>query len=369
MSTRTRQTRAVINKINQLGWNVVSRLCANNNNGVPPDGAAVSALSITTALAMLAGGATGTHRDELCSSLGLQQPDEITTVLPNVLETLNSDAIRFKSANALFTTSDTEVYPEYIEYLQQLDAHIDSGFTTLADGVDQINGWIEKGTDGLIRNMLSRDSLALAHMVLVNALVFKAKWENAFEPEYTISDHPFHTTKKVDMMFRHQEYVLVHEREEYTAVRLPYVSTTPSSEWSFVAYLPSEGKSVQDIIPHIHQYDAGSFTRTKLAKLGLPKFNLQTNDSIKPILEELGYPLSGNFSAMGTGANLVEQIIHSVTIILDEEGTEAAAATAVMMARGRPRPLPSIVFDRPFAFSIVAEDLGIALFTGVFSVA
>lgn len=70
---------------------------------------------------------------------------------------------------------------------------------------------------------------------------------------------------------------------------------------------------------------------------------------------------------MGTGDNLVEHIIRSVIIALDEKGTEAAAATAAVMTRSTPRPSPTIIFDRPFAFSIVAEDTGLVLFAGVFS--
>ncbi|KAJ0421416.1 Serpin domain-containing protein [Aspergillus carlsbadensis] len=366
MSLRNTETRAVVDKVNELGWNTVTQLCS---NGVPLDGTAVSALSITTALAMLAGGAQGTHREELCKSLGLQSPSAITTVLPKVFKTLESEAIRFNSANALFTTKSTEVFPDYIRYLEQLDAYIDSNSTILADEVHRINGWIEEQTDGLIKNMLTRGNLALSHMVLINALVFKATWETAFDPKHTIKDHVFDTTKRVAMMFRHREFVLVSGRPDYTAVRLPYVSTPPS-EWSFVAYLPKKDKSVQDILPQIREYNKNRFQKLKIGKLGLPKFNLQTKDSIKPLLEELGYPLAGDFPAMAAGGSLVDQIVHSVTIILDEQGTEAAAATAVMMLRGGgpPRPPPDIIFDRPFAFSIVAEELGVALFTGVFSV-
>ncbi|KAL3483496.1 Serpin domain-containing protein [Aspergillus germanicus] len=366
MSLRNSKIRAVVEKVNELGWNTVSQLCA---NGVPPDGTAVSALSITTALAMLAGGAQGAHREELCSSLGVDNPSEIITVLSKVFKTLRSEAIRFNSANALFTTKSTEVFPNYVRYLEQLKAYIDSNFTNLADGVDQINGWIAYETDGLIKNMLTADDLDLSHMVLINALVFKARWETAFDPKDTVIGHVFDTTKQVQMMFRHRDSVLVSGKGDYTAVRLPYFAPPPS-EWSFVAYLPKKGKSVQDILPQIRQYDKDSFYKFKVGKFGLPKFNLQTKDSIKPILQELGYPISGNFSAMASGDNLVNDIVHSVTIVLDEQGTEAAAATAVMIGRGGgpPRPPPDIIFDRPFVFSIVAEELRMAVFTGIFSV-
>ncbi|KAL3455910.1 Serpin domain-containing protein [Aspergillus heterothallicus] len=366
MSPQERNTRTAIDNINQLGWTTISHLCS---NGLPQIGPAVSALSITIALAMLAGGATGTHRNELCAALGLNHPDEITEALSKTLAILKAPSIRFNAANALFTTRDTTAYPEYIAYLRKLDAHVDSTFTDLADGVDGINDWIAQETDGLITNMLTRDTLAHSHMVLINALVFKATWEKAFDPKHTIADYPFDSTKKVEMMFRHQDVVLVDERDTYTAVRLPYVSARDSN-WAFVAYLPRKHKSIQEILPHIHPYTPTAFRKTKLSTLGLPKFHLRTQESLKPVLERLGYPLSSSFPVMGTGTNLVEQIIHSVAVILDEKGTEAAAATAVVMTRSRPaNPLPSIVFDRPFAFAIVAEEAGVVVFSGVFSVA
>ncbi|KAL2869514.1 Serpin domain-containing protein [Aspergillus lucknowensis] len=358
--------RAMIDSVNHLGWEIVTQLCA---RGVPPEGTCVSALSIAIAIVMLAGGAEGTPRRQLCAKLGFQSPDNICTVLLRVLTALKgSDAIQFRSANALFAQKDNIIYADYAHYLSRLDATIDSDFPKLVDGLERINEWVSRETDGLIKDMLTRGALEGSQMVLINTLVFKAAWEGPFDPKNTVKDFPFHRAdraSKVDMMFHHGQHILVNQQADYTAVRLPY-TCTPRSEWSFIAYLPHEDISLNDIIPRLKS-GVPMFSKIIVDTFGLPKFNLRTKDRIKDILQNLGYPLSGNFSAMGTGRNIVDNVLHCVTIILDEKGTEAAAATAIIMKRNRPRRIRSLIFDRPFVFSIVAEDLQMAVFTGVYS--
>jgi serine protease inhibitor len=85
------------------------------------------------------------------------------------------------------------------------------------------------------------------------------------------------------------------------------------------------------------------------------------------MLENLGYPLSGEFSVTTAGRNPVQHIVHGIKIVMDEEGTEGAAATTVVISRGFSSNAPSfdVISERPFIFSIVAEET--ALFTGIFS--
>jgi serine protease inhibitor len=109
------------------------------------------------------------------------------------------------------------------------------------------------------------------------------------------------------------------------------------------------------------------FIPTKLLQFGLPKFNLHAQAGIAQTLLGLGYPISGKFPGISDDF-MVQHIIHSVAILLDENGTEAAAATAVVLTRARPAHLPSVVFNRPFVFSVVAEDMDLILFNGVFAV-
>ncbi|KAE8382441.1 Serpin domain-containing protein [Aspergillus bertholletiae] len=363
---------SVIQTINQLGWNLAIHQCGQRNVSA---GLAFSPLSITVALAMLAGGADDATCHALCDKLGVDSLDSLIPVLSTIQGAFLSAPDRgpqLTSANAMFTDRSTEVVPTYVEYLQHCGAYLDCSLPRLADGVDVLNGWVAKQTNGLIPSMLSRQTLALAHIVLINALVFKATWQTKFDPENTIPDFPFHTpsgpTRPVDMMFLDRPEVLISEGNGYTAARLPYASSA-SSSWSFIAYLPSDDSSPLETLQVIRRDGAPRhFVPTKLRQLGLPKFNLHAQEEIAETLCQLGYPIAGEFPGISSYA-LVQHVIHNVTILLDENGTEAAAATAVVMTRSRSPRLPSLVLDRPFVFSIVAEDMDLVVFTGVFSVA
>jgi serpin B len=104
-----------------------------------------------------------------------------------------------------------------------------------------------------------------------------------------------------------------------------------------------------------------------LTRFGLPKLEMETDLDICPILKEVGFPLSGDFPEMGPGPNLVDYILHKTAISLDEKGTRAAVTTAVVATRCVTSGPPSLVFDKPFVFSIVTGDSNIPLFIGVFS--
>lgn len=370
LPTMTFQKRT-IKTINQLGWNLAIHLC---DKEILSAGVAISPLSITIALGMLAGGADQAKCRQLCEKLGLKEPDELISFFSNIQVALTSaldTGRQFTTANAMFADTSTEVVPTYIECLRQFDAHLDCSFTRLEYGTDLINGWISQQTNGLIPSMLSRQILSQANMVLINAIVFKAAWQNTFDRKNTIKDFPFqtsgHRTCPVEMMFYHREEVLISKDSAYTAVRLPYASHE-GSQWSFIAYLPSDGSSPLDVLRIIGRDGIPcQFVPTKLLQFGLPKCNLRTQEDIARTLRDLGYPISGKFPRI-SHSFMVQHIMHSVAILFDENGTEAAAATAVVLKRSRPAHLPSVVFDRPFVFSIIAEDVNLVLFTGVFSV-
>ncbi|KAH6982554.1 Serpin domain-containing protein [Ilyonectria destructans] len=125
----------------------------------------------------------------------------------------------------------------------------------------------------------------------------------------------------------------------------------------------------------MHPYDMdrrpppSPFRAKKYDKFGFPRFELESTLSILPMLEELGFPVRGPNPEMGSGRNEAHSCIHRAIIKLNEEGTEAAAATAMVKSRSRSKqPLaPEIlIFDRPFAFSVHLDDNDAAVFAGLF---
>jgi serine protease inhibitor len=270
-------------------------------------------------------------------------------------------------ANAVFGDHSFQIASQYAKYVEALEAHIDTSSESLAGDVEIINTWISDHTQGMIPNMLSEEMLAQSHVVLINTLAFKAVWENKFNSKKTIKKYGFHMTKDqtcpVGMMFLHDHHVLVYYGQGYTAARLPFA--TASHSMSFIAYLPDPDKSLPRLLTHLRQGAIEKdFSLTKLATFGVPKFDINTNVQILGLLKKLDFPLANDFSEMGSGSAFVDQVIHSTAITLDEEGATAVAATAVVMKRGRPMQPQNLIFDRPFAFVIVADELDLVLFAG-----
>ncbi|GAB1210259.1 hypothetical protein APSETT445_009050 [Aspergillus pseudonomiae] len=363
---------SVIQAVNQLGWNLITHLCVKRDSSAA---IAVSPLAITIALGMLAGGADKARCKEFCEKLGLDDPEELIPVLSTIQDTLTGAfdrRRRFTTANAMFADSSTDIAPTYVEYLRCFGAHLDHSFARLEDGTNCMNAWVSEHTNGLIPCMLNSRTLAHANIVLVNALVFKAAWQERFDRKNTLKEFPFHVsshrTCPVEMMLLHRHEILIWRNRTYTAVRLPYTSSA-SSQLAFIAYLPTDASSLLHTLQALRRDGPPRrFEPTKLLQFGLPKFNLRVQEGIVESLCDLAYPISGTFPGISAGV-MVQHIIHSVAILLDEDGTESAAATAVVTGRGgRPTYLPSVVFDRPFVFSIVAEDMDLVLFTGIFTV-
>ncbi|KAL4786904.1 Serpin domain-containing protein [Aspergillus varians] len=366
MSTETEKTHRVTDAVNQLGWDVITELCA---AGAPPSRVAVSPLSIAFALAMFAGGADETKRDEICSKLRLSNCDDMKEVYGDILRLLKatSDFIPLQAVNALFAESTAGILPSYSEYLNHFGAHVHANLPQLAAYVGPMNEAISQQTTGMIPNLLSHESLTKSHIVVVNAMVYKAPWLAEFDPNNTTKEFFFTygVTTEVNMMYRHGVRMLIAQRRNYTAVRLPYSCGT-HSRWSFIAYLPHLGTSVDDIIPPIRECAIPKWTETPMRTLGIPRFKMQTTEGIMPVLGQLGYPLLGSFPNIGERYTMVDQVIHNVTIIVDEKGTNAATGTAAAMAWTMLEDVPNLVFNRPFAFSIMEDDLKMAVFSGVF---
>jgi serine protease inhibitor len=362
----------LIASIRELGFDVLDYLHQSD-----PSHAAVivSPLSLTIALGMLAGGATGDHRRDLCAKLGIHDPTKLGDAFGAAQLLLSSNAGQcLEMANGIFARDDYHIKPSYESLLVHFAAVL-ANYPNLPDATETINEWISDQTKGLIRDMLQKDMLEGAQIVLVNALAFKGTWEHRFDGKHTKKDHLFrimeNVTKPVEMMFRYEQGIRLADEEHYTAVSLPYQTAPGTQPMHFIGYLPHENRKLQEILPELRSERAERFSWAKLTEFGLPKFEIETFKDMTAILKELGYPLDGAYPEMGAGPmpDGDNAILHKAIVKLDEQGTEAAAATVVIRRAGS-RPMPSaprkIVFDRPFAFQI-ADDSGFVLFTGVFT--
>ncbi|MFW6055779.1 MAG: serpin family protein [Chloroflexota bacterium] len=235
-----------------------------------------------------------------------------------------------------------------------------------------INDWVEEQTEDRIQDLIPQGAIdALTRLVLTNAVYFNAAWESQFEERDT-NDGDFHlldgNVVEVPMMkqtawFRHADY------EDYAAIELPY----DGGELSMVVLMPDEGKFEEfeeslDFSVVQTAIDGLSGSRVVLT---MPRFGMETSFNLKDALSTLGMgtafePDAADFSGMdGTQDLYITDVVHKAFVEVDEAGTEAAAATAVVVgATSAPTEPVEFTIDRPFVFLIRDIQTGSILFLG-----
>ncbi len=338
-----------------------------------------SPYSISTALAMTYEGAKGKTAEEMQSVLHFPKDDvSRRSSFASIYNDLNKKDKEYKlsTANALWGQKDFSFEKNYIDTvqnyyggkLQNLD------FKTDAENSRQtINKWVEAQTNDRIKDLIPSGVLnPLTRLVLTNAIYFKGTWVLQFEKKET-KDGDFRTggkTIKVPMMSLRGEKARFNytENDDMQAIELPY----KGEEISMIIILPKNDlNSLAIDEKKLNEYK--SLFREERVDVYLPKFKFETKSMLKPVLMEMGMPTA--FSETGaadfTGMTLeeplfIDEVIHQAFVEVNEEGTEAAAATAVVMAAmsAMPQPIPVFRADHPFIFIIQERATGNILFMG-----
>jgi len=332
-----------------------------------------SPYSISSALAMTYAGARGITAKEMMSALhfSLDQsalPSAFKQLNKRLAATAKKSGQKLNIANALVLTGG-DVSGEFKATLKNyFDAEIFGG------GLDKINGWVKQKTEGKIEKILEElDPNSVC--VLLNAIYFKGTWASQFKKSST-HEAPFNQSPgkrvTVPMMYQKGDFKLL-EEENFQAVSLPY----RGKSLSMVVLLP---RTVNGLTALEKQLTDQSFTGW-LAKLDaqpeqkielfLPRFKLETNYDLVSPFTRLGmkeaFDLSkADFRGMGwpKGRLYISQIKHKAFVEVNEEGTEAAAATAVEMATKSFRQYPVFRADHPFVCLIRDNENGSILFMG-----
>jgi len=235
---------------------------------------------------------------------------------------------------------------------------------------DRINKWIEKSTNGMIKKMLSPSAVADFKMALVNAIYFKQGWKTPFDKKLTKEDEftNFDSTKaEIDMM-RSVSYYRAYEGAKEKIIELPYEDDLTS----MVIVLPNKMKNYE------LTNDSYSALMARLSQqrviLDLPKFTFETPSfELKTILNKLGmisaFEDYADFSGMREEKDLkIGTALHKAKIIVNEEGTEAAAVTVIGMVQttsvSRPTSIMKFTVDKPFYYFIKDNKTGTILFMG-----
>jgi serpin B len=277
------------------------------------------------------------------------------------------------AANALMLTGQGDlVSPEYAALLK--DKYAAEVFQHA--GLDDINGWVNRKTEGKIDKILEkRNPNSIA--VLLNAVYFKARWSSPFDKNFT-KDDAFKLsatqTVQVPMMRNTGRYATV-ARPGYRAVRVPY----EISALGMVIVLPEEVDGLGQVSRSIEADElSGLFTAlhevraNKLVALSMPRFKAAFKADLIAPFQQAGMvlPFEGKADFSGitgraSGGVQISQIVHRALIEVAEESTEASAATAIEFSRAFHPEQPEIIsVNHPFLFYIIDDATGAILFQG-----
>ena len=237
-----------------------------------------------------------------------------------------------------------------------------------------VNDWVAEETEDKIKDLIPKGAVnELTRLILANAIYFNGSWMHPFTESAT-SQEPFTlldgTETTVDMMKMGQTGLSYVQGENFQAVSLPYLSP----DFSMLMLVPDEGQfsAIESTLDADHLVSILSQMQSNQVALQMPKFDFETSTNANDALTALGMseifdPDTADFSGITEEEKLyVTDVLHKATITVDESGTEAAAATAVIMGikSAIPEDPISLVIDRPFLFLIRHEPTGTILFMG-----
>jgi len=343
----------------------------------------LSPYSISTALAMTYAGAKKTTAEQMADVLHFDLPrqelHQAFEALESRLNTIQKQGdILLSVANSIWPQVN---YPFLKEYLELVKTHYKGTITPLdyKKSVEKarqiINTWVEEKTMDKIKELLQQGILSpLTRMVLVNAIYFKGNWANQFKSDRTADQQFFpHSGPAVMVpMMMQEEKFKYGENESVQVIELPYAG----EELSMVVVLPKQKSGLGDIeknlTPDMYKTWTANLRKQKV-NLFFPRFKMTSQFRLDDTLTAMGMtdafnPAKADFSGMDGRLHwlFIGAVIHKAFVEVNEEGTEAAAATAVVMRLTSAAPHPPVVFraDHPFLFFIKDNGTGSILFMG-----
>ena len=364
-------TKSIVAANTRFGLKLFSQIYQQKNS----ENIFISPLSLTLALQMLNGGATGATHEAIASVLetpGMEQAqiDYTLSALQTYLQEMDSE-VELAIANSFWMNQNRSFNPDFIQRTetsyQALTREID--FSSPATAAPIINGWVAEETHQKIDHILEPhdfDSGTVA--LLVNAIYFKSAWLSPFSESET-REHPFALAdgqmKAHPLMFQTQEFAY-YENALFQAIALPYGNISEVNLYIFLPY-PEVGLDLflEQLNPENWNLWLKEYWEYKPIKLGLPRFNIEYEIELKDILTAMNMGIAfsseADFSSITLEPFWISKIKHKTFLEVNEAGTEASAVTGLTGTRGGP---VEMIIDRPFFFAIRDDTTGILLFMG-----
>ena len=355
--------------INNFAFNAAKIICSSDVN----QNYFFSPYSIITAVSMAYAGAKNDTAVEFENSLGLdlgihKEFGELVEDIENTKAISSANKVWLLEGLKLKKRYSKLLKDEYKSSLEELDFKNET-----ENSRKKINDWVSKKTNEKIQNLLEKLDPE-TQMILTNAVYFNAEWNKKFNKRRT-SDEKFYVnpeiSKNVKMMKQRGDFDYA-ETEGYKIIKIPY----DGKRFSMVAVLPVARfqndfsginyEIVKKLLEDLEEYEVD---------LWLPKFKTEENYELKELFEKLGIKLAfsdfADFSGITKSEKLkIDRIIHKTFIDIDEEKTEAAAATAITMVRvtGLPqmeeKKKAEFHADHPFIYMIIDDFTNTILFMG-----
>ncbi len=372
---------------NRIGFALMEKLAAEKENVF------ISSYSIATALTLLSHcSESGEQIDQLKEFLGMDDrtEDEILAAQKALSEMLGANAQTdseestdengypksiLETANAVYIDDELKTVSAFDDlaniFSDTYQVSLKKCDLSTEDTMNEINAWVNDKTHGLIDSILTEPMSESVRMTLFNAVYFKAAWIREFSEELT-DKQTFHGAKgdtTVDMMHQQSHFDYA-ENDDYQMVRLPYYGNcemtvylpkdeATADKWSEEGYLSALVEDASDEEWSSHEIS-----------LSMPKFELEYGAELNDILQELGIEKIFNeqvYDRLSDEKLSVGSVYHKTAIKNDENGTEAAAVTMMIMEAMALQPEEEVVemnMDHPFYFTISNTEAGLKLFEG-----
>jgi serine protease inhibitor len=335
----------------------------------------ISPLSVSMALGMTYNGANGSTQEAMQKTLGLSglTIDEVNQCYKHLIESLTQldPKVEFQIANSIWYRQSISAKEEFINLCKKYFDALVSGLNFDDPAVvDTINAWVKESTNGKITEIVDAPIDPLTVMFLINAIYFKGTWTYQFDKDETKDDWfrlPGGTRKPCKMMEQRGFYKYL-ESEDFQAVDLPY----GDGDFSMTIFLPYWSVNLDSLIAKFDQENLNDWLSRFSSDSGdiyIPKFTLEyeliLNDALKALGMGIAFTSAADFSKMYENVTVwVDEVKHKTFVEVNEEGTEAAAATVVEMAYGPGPPGFWMRVDRPFVFVIRENKSQTILFMG-----
>lgn len=334
-----------------------------------------SPFSLHTILSLLSLGAENATAEELKSGL-FHPKTNLESGVKGLLALFNNvKDVDFSVANIIYVQNDLHLNHEFTSKSAEVfgSSVIQVDFKEALNAVDRINSWIIEKTRNKIKDLITLDDISDdTRLLMINAVYFKCSWKHKFDPKLTKKQNFYNiknNVKQVSMM--HMNAHLSHRISTDLNARIleiPY----QNADFSMIIILPNDVLGLQSLEENFEWYKIlNAPLRNSKVELFLPKFKLEIKMSLKETLEKMGirkiFQDDAEFNGISSVPLKVSHLVQKVFIEVDEEGSEAAAASGVQMRLRRSIDVDEpeeFRVDRPFLFVILYKPINIPLFVG-----